>query len=620
MIYRLKKVLLIISILFSLMAAAGLSACGETTYIGICPTEIEFGQYFYVPDLFEGDGTLIARRNYSITLTTPDGDEIDDLISEYPAGMFLLKEEGEFKFDYNYNGDTYSLSITCTEDKSAPYLKTELELEDVYYRGSYFTIVGGETKDPSRLNNEVCDDITYWYCSTPVSVSEMENDLNRETHRFGDSVKYQSVMEDLVTVDGETKLLLKKLGRYVVVMPAEDKKGNKTDYIYHFDTVGRYYDENLCDADEYGLTISYKDENDKQEDYQYKLMDFSADEYTQYTDSVYGWGDATTKISCIEKDGKTVLYATPTRRYSSHFILRIRFFDSVPKEQIKYVYLRYRVDKLNGTNDDGRISYDEFPPMLYGVPYNYPDETLADYLYSDSEKTTESYPFLCVNGSWLTARVPVEKFLYKEESVLSGVKFCVTGEIYIDSVEFRSEDFTDDDMSDGVLCDFGEADYADLVSKSVIGDGANVSVKTTSELAEYDVPNDDLEDGGVLFIASISKSARSACVDIQLFEEVSASAEKYVCFKIYYDGKIKDGNKYRFYEQLLIQRTGLTSYSEENEDQYVEVVKAGNIDEYREIWKTVKVPSTVFADDGENFDKITLLVLGSVYIDSIWVE
>lgn len=611
MIYRLKKVLLIFPILLLLISAAGLSACGKNTYIGICPNEIEYGQYFYVPDLFEGNGTLIARRNYSITLTTPSGDEIDDFISDYPAGMYLLKEIGDYKYDYYYNGKKYSLTVTCTEDKSAPYLKNELSLEDVYYRGSYFKIVGGEFTDPSKLNNNVCNDITYWFCSKTVSASEMENDLNRETHRFDDNEKYINVTGDLDTSDGEEKLLLKYLGRYVVVMPAQDRKGNKTDYIYHFDTVSKYYDENLCEADEYGLTFSYKDGNNV-------LMEFSESGYTQYTDSVYGWGDATNKISCIEKDGYSVLYATPTRRLSPHFILRIRFFDSVPTEQIKYVYFRYRVDQLKGSSDDGRTNYDDYSEMLYGVPYNYPNDALGDYLYSNDKIESNAYPFLCVSGSWQYARVPVEKFLYKNENALSGVKLCVTGEIYIDRIWFGNEDFNDSDRADGVLCDFGEEEYVYQVSKSVIGDGANVSVISADNLSKYSVPNEDLEDDGVLLVSSISSTARSACVDIELFEEVNASTGKYICFKIYYDGRIKDGNKYKFYDQLLIQRAGIVNYEDAN--LFVEVVKSENVDEYREIWKTVKIPSTVFADDGENFDKISLLVLGSVYIDSIWVE
>lgn len=611
MIYRLKKVLLIFPILLLLISAAGLSACGKNTYIGICPNEIEYGQYFYVPDLFEGNGTLIARRNYSITLTTPSGDEIDDFISDYPAGMYLLKEIGDYKYDYYYNGKNYSLTVTCTEDKSAPYLKNELSLEDVYYRGSYFKIVGGEFTDPSKLNNNVCNDITYWFCSKTVSASEMENDLNRETHRFDDNEKYINVTGDLDTSDGEEKLLLKYLGRYVVVMPAQDRKGNKTDYIYHFDTVSKYYDENLCEADEYGLTFSYKDGNNV-------LMEFSESGYTQYTDSVYGWGDATNKISCIEKDGYSVLYATPTRRLSPHFILRIRFFDSVPTEQIKYVYFRYRVDQLKGSSDDGRTNYDDYSEMLYGVPYNYPNDALGDYLYSNDKIESNAYPFLCVSGSWQYARVPVEKFLYKNENALSGVKLCVTGEIYIDRIWFGNEDFNDSDRADGVLCDFGEEEYVYQVSKSVIGDGANVSVISADKLSKYNVPNENLEDDGVLLVSSISSTARSACVDIELFEEVNASTGKYICFKIYYDGRIKDGNKYKFYDQLLIQRAGIVNYEDAN--LFVEVVKSENVDEYREIWKTVKIPSTVFADDGENFDKISLLVLGSVYIDSIWVE
>ena len=611
MIYRLKKVLLIFPILLLLISAAGLSACGKNTYIGICPNEIEYGQYFYVPDLFEGNGTLIARRNYSITLTTPSGDEIDDFISDYPAGMYLLKEIGDYKYDYYYNGKNYSLTVTCTEDKSAPYLKNELSLEDVYYRGSYFKIVGGEFTDPSKLNDNVCNDITYWFCSKTVSASEMENDLNRETHRFDDNEKYINVTGDLDTSDGEEKLLLKYLGRYVVVMPAQDRKGNKTDYIYHFDTVSKYYDENLCEADEYGLTFSYKDGNNV-------LMEFSESGYTQYTDSVYGWGDATNKISCIEKDGYSVLYATPTRRLSPHFILRIRFFDSVPTEQIKYVYFRYRVDQLKGSSDDGRTNYDDYSEMLYGVPYNYPNDALGDYLYSNDKIESNAYPFLCVSGSWQYARVPVEKFLYKNENALSGVKLCVTGEIYIDRIWFGNEDFNDSDRADGVLCDFGEEEYVYQVSKSVIGDGANVSVISADNLSKYNVPNEDLEDDGVLLVSSISSTARSACVDIELFEEVNASTGKYICFKIYYDGRIKDGNKYKFYDQLLIQRAGIVNYEDAN--LFVEVVKSENVDEYREIWKTVKIPSTVFADDGENFDKISLLVLGSVYIDSIWVE
>lgn len=611
MIYRLKKVLLIFPILLLLISAAGLSACGKNTYIGICPNEIEYGQYFYVPDLFEGNGTLIARRNYSITLTTPSGDEIDDFISDYPAGMYLLKEIGDYKYDYYYNGTNYSLTVTCTEDKSAPYLKNELSLEDVYYRGSYFKIVGGEFTDPSKLNDNVCNDITYWFCSKTVSASEMENDLNRETHRFDDNEKYINVTGDLDTSDGEEKLLLKYLGRYVVVMPAQDRKGNKTDYIYHFDTVSKYYDENLCEADEYGLTFSYKDGNNV-------LMEFSESGYTQYTDSVYGWGDATNKISCIEKDGYSVLYATPTRRLSPHFILRIRFFDSVPTEQIKYVYFRYRVDQLKGSSDDGRTNYDDYSEMLYGVPYNYPNDALGDYLYSNDKIESNAYPFLCVSGSWQYARVPVEKFLYKNENALSGVKLCVTGEIYIDRIWFGNEDFNDSDRADGVLCDFGEEEYVYQVSKSVIGDGANVSVISADNLSKYSVPNKDLEDDGILLVSSISSTARSACVDIELFEEVKASTGKYICFKIYYDGRIKDGNKYKFYDQLLIQRAGIVNYEDAN--LFVEVVKSENVDEYREIWKTVKIPSTVFADDGENFDKISLLVLGSVYIDSIWVE
>ncbi len=611
MIYRLKKVLLIFPILLLLISAAGLSACGKNTYIGICPNEIEYGQYFYVPDLFEGNGTLIARRNYSITLTTPNGDEIDDFISDYPAGMYLLKEIGDYKYDYYYNGKNYSLTVTCTEDKSAPYLKNELSLEDVYYRGSYFKIVGGEFTDPSKLNDNVCNDITYWFCSKTVSASEMENDLNRETHRFDDNEKYINVTGDLDTSDGEEKLLLKYLGRYVVVMPAQDRKGNKTDYIYHFDTVSKYYDENLCEAGEYGLTVSYKDGNDV-------LMEFSESGYTQYTDSVYGWGDATNKISCIEKDGYSVLYATPTRRLSPHFILRIRFFDSVPTEQIKYVYFRYRVDQLKGSSDDGRTNYDDYSEMLYGVPYNYPNDALGDYLYSNDKIVSNAYPFLCVSGSWQYARVPVEKFLYKNENALSGVKLCVTGEIYIDRIWFGNEDFNDSDRADGVLCDFGEEEYVYQVSKSVIGDGANVSVISADNLSKYNVPNEDLEDDGVLLVSSISSTARSACVDIELFEEVNASTGKYICFKIYYDGRIKDGNKDKFYDQLLIQRAGIVNYEDAN--LFVEVVKSENVDEYREIWKTVKISSTVFADDGENFDKISLLVLGSVYIDSIWVE
>ena len=611
MIYRLKKVLLLISVLLLLSAAAGLSACAENVYIGICPQDIEYGQYFYVPDLFRGDGTVIARREYSITFTTPGGDEIDDFISDYPAGMYLLKEIGDYELDYNHNGKTYSLTVTCSEDKSAPYLKNELSLEDVYYRGSYFTIVGGDLKDPSNLNLNVCNDITYWLCSKTVTQSEMENDLNRETHRFDDSEKYLNVTEDLDTSDGEDKLLLKHLGRYVVVMPAQDRKGNKTDYIYHFDTVGKYYDENLCEADEYGLTVSYKEGNNV-------LMEFSEDGYTQYTDSVYGWGDATSRISCTVKDGDSVLYATPTRKLSSHFILRIKFFDSVPTEQIKYVYFRYRVDQLKGSSDDGRTNYDDYSEMLYGVPYNYPNDALGDYLYSDDKIASNAYPFLCVSGSWQYARVPVEKFLYKNENALSGVKFCVTGEVYIDRIWFGNEDFNDSDRADGILCDFGEEEYVYQVSKSVIGDGANVSVISADNLSKYNVPNEDLEDDGVLLVSSISSTARSACVDIELFEEVNASTEKYICFKIYYDGRIKDGNKYKFYEQLIIQRVGITNYNDQSV--YVETVNSGNVDEYRENWKTVKISSTVFADDGEIFDKISLLVLGSVYIDSIWVE
>lgn len=608
--YRLKKVLLIFPILLLLISAAGFSACGKETYIGICPREIEFGQYFYAPDLFV-NGTIIARRNYSVTLTSPSGDVTDDFISEYPMGMCLLNETGDYNFDYKYNGKSYTLTVTCTEDKSAPYLKNELSLEDVYYRGSYYKIVGGELKDPSNLNVSVCNDITFWLCSQNVSESEMSNDINRETHRFDDTEKYRNVTEDFGMYDGEEKLLLKYLGRYVVVLPAQDRKGNKTDYIYHFDTVGKYYDENLCETDEYGLNVSYKDGNNV-------LMEFSESGYTQYTDSAYGWGDATNKISCIEKDGNSVLYATPTRRLSPHFILSIKFFDAVPTEQVKYVYFKYRVDKLTGSSDDGRINYDDYSAMLYGVPYNYSNDTLGDYLYSDAKTTSDAYRFLCNNGSWQYARVPVEKFLYNNANVLSGVKLCVTGEIYIDRIWFGNEDFSDLDRADGVLCDFGEEDYVYQISQGVIGDGAYVSVISADNLSKYNVPNEDLEGDGVLLVSSISNRARSACVDMQLFEEVTASSDKYICFKLYYDGRIKDGNNFKFYEQLLIQRSGIVNYEDAN--LFVEVVKSENVDEYREIWKTVKISSTVFADSGENFDKISLLVLGSVYIDSIWVE
>lgn len=607
------KLLIFLFATMVLSVAVFLVGCGGSAdfQIGVCPTEVEYGKFFYAPDLYNDKGEVIRRRDYNLSLILPSGEEIKDFASEYPTGMICLKEEGKHTFKYTYNGKSENIVINCIADKTAPYLYNELSIANKYYTGSYFELIGGDVDDPSGCNGSVCNDITFWVNENKPDLETIKADLNQETHRFDDTVKYKNVTADFDLYDDEEKLLIKYVGRYIIVLPAEDEKGNKTDYIYYFDAEELYYDKDLCEKEQDSIRITYKENITT-------LMSFNENGYLQYVSSLSGWGDATEKLKIVEKDDCKCLSAMPSGRMSSYYLTQIKFFEPIDVSSAKFIYMRYRVDQTKGIGADG-TDYSKTPPQLYFVPYSY-NPPIAD-------EDIENNELNCADGVWQVAQIPYEKLIIENETSIKGIKLCVAGDLYIDEIWFATEEFVDNNRDAGVLCDFDEEGYVYKVQKASIGCSAAIDIIDKDALYnDYGVDNTGV-DGSVLMIKSLNVIERTAVMDINLFENVKSEKDRYICFRVYYYGKVIDDDGAAMFGKLIFERAGLTGHDEIYDDNgnlvwtnHKEVIRYTNYHLNSKRWIDFEIPTSVFADEGDEFSAVEILVEGTVYIDKIWVK
>ena len=545
------------AIITTLALAVSACACGQEARVGVYVDEVECGKYYRVPDLI---GTEAAK----ISVKSPKNKSV-----RLKSGSFLLEDEGVYTVTYEYEGGSKEIKIKATPDVSAPYLTTDFTVTVSEQQDVRYLVASANMEDPAGVDYTTAH-------GKPASFD----------YRF----YYEDETEPLEKV-GTMQIVAEREGTYKIVLPAKDNLGNYVEYTKTYEVVDKFVDTDLA---------------------QNVIADFNDEGYLQYLVGTSAWGDYSDEFSITDEypqssagSNDKVLYARSNGKYSPHYCMKYEFFEEIPLEEVKYVYMRYCTVQATGINDAGTLDFADIPMMLYALPYTLSDAATGNFLINDA------YSLAVQNGIWTTARIPVSYLLTDRDTALKGMKFATSTELYIDEIWYDNEEFVDANKETNVLADFDEAQYLYQVSPCSLGDSPGLAL----ELSGYP----EAEAGsGALKIYSTSYKTRSAAANIQLFESVSAKEHPYVYFRIYFDGRIT--GTLAMQPQLVFMWHKLTDFYDENI--FDHTIDDYNASEYYELWKTVKIPSKIFAggDSEGTFNVISVLVRGTVYIDKIWVD
>jgi len=553
----------LIALLLMLITLLSLTGCGVSEKLGVYAPTVECGKYYRIPDL------VGVKDEVKYFVLDPDGKKV-----QVRSGSFQMMKVGGYTITYEYGGKSKTYTVECTPDVSAPVMTEPLEVYNIYYVGETYMPYGGELFDPSELDYTVCYKYSYYY--------------EDETEP----------LKKVLDIDGnETNdLYIDRAGKYKIVVPAKDMVGNVTEFVYSFTAVEIFNDTTLTDK---------------------QIANFNHDGYLQYISSSNVWGDAPDDfvITSDYPDAPTntenkVLKAASPGKYSPYYDFKYQFMTEVAVSDIKYVFIRFCAVRKTGYNTAGTTDFSSYPFMLYSVPYSNLDSQIAKDLITDGV----GYSFALADGAWSVARIPVSYLLSEGEETLKGIHLCTSATLYIDEIWYSNEDFTDVNLQTDVVADFDEYEYLFQVSKNKMGDTPAITVLSEG----YPKAT---EGNGVLKVSTTSPTANSA-VDIKLFKRVNVKDYKYVNFRVYYDGRI-DGS-------LVIKTKLVFMYHElkdfYNEKIYLHYVTDTNAGNYQALWTDITVPSSIFVKhDGdyaleEEFDTLSFLFQGTVYIDKIWLS
>ncbi len=541
-------------VVFILLLALTFSftGCSGGVEIGVHKNKIESGKYVRIPD-------LIGKEYEEVEVTDPANKKV-----KVSNGYFQVKDVGNYVINYSYKGGSKNLTIECTPDVSAPYLESQLNIKGAYAVGETCIPDGGDLADPSGLDKNVS------------GIRNLQFYYENETQPCAVGSSY----------------VVEKAGKYTVKLPAKDKLGNSTEYVYIFNAYEPFSDD-LPDG---------------------VIADFNEDGYLSLLGSTGYWGDYTDEFE-ITSDypgaeigtQNKVLHAKPDNK-GVNYVVKVDFLNEINVSDAKYIYVKFCMKRSTGWNDNKTQNYAEYPCAVYGVPYSVLDVGLFEYLEPSDGSLSNAVFYTFTEGVWTTARIPISKLLVAGETTLKGMKFCLAGDFYLDEIWYDNEDFVPEDMGEGVLADFNDSKWIYQTQMGLIGDPPALEVLFDG------YPNADGENGVLKVSASTSRS--NAVVDIKLFETIYVDAHPTIYFRIYYDGSVPGSLLYKSF--LVFQNSKLQSHADGR--LYYHLIDSTNSYEYIEKWMDIAVDSTVFAGYEDSFDSVSILLEGSVYIDKIWVE
>lgn len=579
--YLKKTLLFILSCLFVLSCCCLVACSDNSGKIAVYDASVECGKFVKVPEMTGEDVKVEVKSPSKKKVTiTRDG--------------FQLTEVGNYTINYKYGNKSKSITIKCTEDVSYPYLYKGIgvQTKGEFFVGTYYT-ADAYLLDPSGI----CTETTF-----DKNGNELPGSYD---YRF----YFEDETEPIERVEGSKRtFLIEKEGRYKVVLPAKDNLNNYHEYVFYFDAVIDYVDSDL--VDENGNYISEV------------IADFDDEGYLDSLTTSIEWGDRTENfyiqntadLGIVDGEPKDVLRAYPNESYSEHFVMTYEFFKPIPKDDVKYVFIKFYGKQRKTAEDNPNLPAYDYALQLYATPFSIPDSYLFEYL--------ETGAFNCgaKDREWTIVKIPVDKLLYGSDTELKGIKFCVTGEICIEKIWISDYEFVDNDkLSNSIICDFDESDYFYQVTSYSRGDGANITHYTANdvkELGNKDQIDADNTNGGVIAISSKGASNKSAWVNISLGQDIVANKNTKIVFRVYYVPRLYG----RIFSNLIFNRDGLTTH-DGTENQYLQVIKNDdNASKYYERWTEFTLDSTIFAEENQTFNTIGLLVEGLVYIDQIEVR
>lgn len=543
-----KLILFILSLVFAL----SFTACSKGVDVSVYKNKIESGKYIRIPE-------LIGKEYDEVEVKDPANKKV-----RVSNGYFQVKEVGNYVINYTYNGGSKKITIECTPDVSAPYLESQFNIKGVYAVGEACIPDGGDLEDPSGVDKNYS------------GIRHLEFYYEDETEPCAVGSSY----------------IIEKAGKYTVKLPAKDKLGNTTKYVYTF-TAYEPFSDDLPDS---------------------VLADFDEEGYLELLGSTGYWGDYTNEFSITSKypgaeEGTTnkVLYAKPDNK-GVNYVLKMDFLKPIEASSAKYIYIKYCLERTIGWNADKTQNYAEYPAALYGVPYSLLDVGLFEYLEPSDGSASNAIFYTFKEGEWATARIPISNLLLEGETTLKGMKFCVAGDLYVDEIWYDNYEFTPENMGEGVLADFNDPNWIYQTKMGLIGDPPALEVL-------FDGYHGADGKNGVLKISAQTLSS-NAVADIKLFETINVHEHPTVYFRIYYDGSVQGSLLYKSF--LVFQNSKLTSHQDNR--LYYHLIDSTNSDSYTEKWMDIAVDSTVFGGYEDTFDTVSILLEGSVYIDKIWVE
>ena len=553
----------LIALFLMLIILLSFTGCTQSAQLGVYSPSVECGKYYRIPELV---GT---KDQVKYVVLDPDGKKV-----QVRSGTFQMTKIGDYTITYEYGNNTKSYTVNCTPDVSAPVMVQPLEVYSKYLVGEYFSPYGGELFDPSGLDYTVCYKYEYYYEDEVEPLAKIPDIDGNETNT----------------------LYINRAGKYKVVVPAKDIVGNQTEFVYYFTATEVFKDTTLTEK---------------------QLANFNDEGYLQYLSYTRVWGDAPEDFvitsnypNATPETQNQVLKTASPGKYSPYYNFKIQFINEIDANDVEFVFIRYYAVRKTGFNTAGTTDFSTFPFMLYSVPYSNLDSQIATDLITDGV----GYSFALADSVWSVARIPVSYLLSKGETTLKGLHLCTSATLYIDEIWYDNQVFIDQDRESGVLADFDEYEYLFQVSKNKTGDSPAIEMFTEGYPSA-------VEGNGVLKVSATSESA-NAVVDIKLFESVNVNDYKTVNFRIYYDGRVV--NSYAVKSKLVFMYHGSVDFY--NDNTYYHCITDTNAGEYQALWCDVSVPSSVFLKhDGDvaletEFDTISILFQGSVYIDKIWLS
>ena len=552
-----------------LTMALPFSACGGNVTLGVCPAEVEQGMYLLVPEISNA-------KDVTYTVVDPKGKTV-----KARNDRVLMEKLGEYTITYQYSGGSKSVTVKCVADKTGPYINKDVTLKQTYYVGEEVFPNGLDLDDPSGVSDW---DWEYYY----------ENETTRLNMRGTDSI------------------FPERAGEYRLILRAWDDLNNESLYQYSFKVEDLFLDGDVVEM------VDGVSQFKIREDQSVLLGDFDDNGYVKnWISSSDSWGTATKNFTIetaeIDSVDTQILRAEPSKRKTEHFVLKYKFFtDFTPRQEngksIGYFYIRYKVTQRLTTEETVGMSTYDYLPQLYGVPYAFPDSGMRDYIDDGN-----AYNFNPKDGEWAVARVPVSYFTYGQNKTIAGLKFGVCGEVCIDEIWYDSYEFTDGGRALGVLADFDEDEYLYQVGVDSFGDPPVIDHLSTSELVDMDGDRVDTagHTSGMLVVSSKDQRVRWATATIKFFDDVIADENVKLEFVIYYDGRLGD----EVYSNVIFMHKDNNNWKDGS--RYDNPIDSSNGYKYAERWITVTIDSTKFANAGEAFNQIKLLVEGTLYIDEI---